>query len=181
MQPILKYYSAFKFSKYQVLAVGVFVLFCILIFVKLNLTNLSRPPTWKNAQENAPKFLIKKALSFTNSSIVDEQSILVMQIPSSGSGKVYIFDFRSSQLCGASGCIYPVYDEAGNLLLQLIANPNLPPKEDLIQMDNTVNQGFPCLVITQNTITFNTVSRSQYCYQGGKYVRFNETLVNSQS
>jgi hypothetical protein len=101
-----------------------------------------------------------------------------MQIPSSGSGKVYIFDFRSSQLCGTGGCVYPMYHERGKLLLLLIANPNLPPKEDLIKISDTVNQGFPCLVITQNTTIYNMVSHIQYCYESGKYARFNESLTS---
>jgi hypothetical protein len=181
MQPKLRIYPKFKFYKYQViLVIGCIASFVIpALVLKLNLLQNSRVPTWKDAKDNVPQSLVKKALSFDSTGRVDEKSVKVMQIPSQGAGTLYIFDFRSPQLCGINGCVYEVYHETGKLLLQLIANPNLPPKENLIQVANTVHQGFPCLIFTQNTTTENMVSRTLYCYQGERYVRFNQALTTA--
>jgi hypothetical protein len=176
MQSLLR-----KHPKYEaILMIGCVVFFVLTgFFLKIFLSPHSRTLTWENVGDNTPKSLIEKVLSIGFTSKVDQKSIKVIRIPSQGAGTLYIFDFRSSQLCGVGGCIYPVYHESGKLLLQLIANPHLPPQEKLIQVADIVRQGFPCLVVTQNTTTQNMVSRSLYCYQGDQYVRFNEILTSA--
>ncbi|NJL10135.1 MAG: hypothetical protein HC908_08095 [Calothrix sp. SM1_7_51] len=99
-----------------------------------------------------------------------------MKIPSQGAGALYIFDFRSPQFCGIGGCFYAVYHEGGNLVLQLIANPYLPAKEKLVRASDKVIGGFPCLAVTQPTAREKMVSHSEYCYQNGRFIRFNQTF-----
>jgi hypothetical protein len=180
MQPILRIYPKFKIFKYQViLVIGIVTSFVLVaLIVKLKLLYSSNAPTWKNAKDNAPQSVVKKALSFDSTLRIDEKSVKVVPMPSQNAGTLYIFDFRSPQLCGIGGCLYEVYHESGKLLLQLIANPNLPPKENLIAFADTESQGFPCLIFTQNTTSENMVSRTLYCFQGEKYVRFNQALTS---
>jgi hypothetical protein len=160
----------------------VLILCVALVVVTISILNInslenSRASTWKSAEDSTPQPLLKKILSQDSIRHINISLIKVMQVPSQGTGNLYIFDFRSPQLCGTGGCFYSVYNESGKPLLKLIANSHLPPKENLIQVSNTVRQGFPCLVITQNTAMENMVSRTQYCYQDREYVRFNQALT----
>ena len=178
MQLIFRYFPNLKYPNFQVIvAISGLVLFVVpALLLKSNFSKKSHAPTWQDASDIAPPSLVKKALSFDSTGKIDDKSIKVMQIPSQGSGHLYIFDFRSPQLCGVGGCVYPVYHESGKLVLQLIANPNLPPEEQLFRTSDTVIGEFPCLVVTQTTATENMVSRTQYCYQSGRFVRFNEAF-----
>lgn len=187
MQQFFRQYSKLQLSKNQAISkmqcgYAIALILCVaFIVVNVSISNVnslknSRAPTWESAEDSTPKPLLKKVLSQDSIRYIHVSSIKVMQVSSQGTGNLYIFDFRSPQLCGTGGCFYSVYNESGKPLLELIANPNLPLQENLIQVSNTVNQGFPCLVITQNTAIVNIVSRTQYCYQGRSYVRFNQAL-----
>ncbi|MGB3656243.1 MAG: hypothetical protein WBA41_34215, partial [Rivularia sp. (in: cyanobacteria)] len=105
--------------------------------------------TWKNVDEVVPKPLLKKVVNKKSTRYLDISSIKVMQIQSRGAGNLYIFDYGSPQLCGAGGCLYSVYNSDGKTLLEFIANPKLPKSQKLITVGENVNQGFPCLNITQ--------------------------------
>ncbi len=150
------------------------------IFYKKNINQNNNQTSWSHINNNkeVPISVLKNLRNTSIVGEIKENAIKVMEIQSLGKGKLYIFDFNSPQLCGVGGCLYSIYHESGQLLLQLIANPHLPPKENFIQVSNTISQEFPCLTITQNTNVENTVSHTLYCYQDGKYTRFNESLVN---
>jgi hypothetical protein len=168
-----------KLTKYTVITL--IVCLAILVIIPISHTNFfsnTRAFTWKEATSNTPSSLFKKVLSVKTMRQIDEKLIRVMQIPSSEEKNFYVFDFRSPQLCGSKGCLYQIYDQSGHQHLELIANPNLPPSEKLIQVSNTSNQGFPCLIITQATTTENLVSRSLYCYRDSTYVQLNQALTN---
>lgn len=170
-----------KLTKYTLIIVMLCLVISVITITPISHTNFfsnTRALAWKEATRNTPSSLLKKVLSIKPMRQIDEKLIHVMQIPSSGGKNFYIFDFRSPQLCGSKGCLYQIYDQSGQQHLELIANPNLPPSEKLIQVSNVSNQGFPCLVITQATTTENLVSRSLYCYRDSNYVRFNQALTN---
>ncbi|MBF2016909.1 MAG: hypothetical protein IGS23_17280 [Rivularia sp. T60_A2020_040] len=103
-----------------------------------------------------------------------------MRISSHDAGNLYIFDYGSPQLCCVAGCLYSVYNPKGKVLLEFIANPYLPPKEKLVQVSETVNQGFPCLNITQSTDTDKLLSQTEFCYQQGKYIRLNKNFIQAR-
>ncbi|BDA73812.1 hypothetical protein CAL7716_079780 [Calothrix sp. PCC 7716] len=178
MQPILKRPFGLKFAKYQVLVlIGIAKIVILILLFKLNFTFHNPTPTWENALSNTPTSLLKKVLSVDAVRGIEQKSVKVMQISSNGASKLYLFDYHSPKLCGAKGCIYSMYTESGELILQVIANPYLPPLVNLFQVSETVNQKFPCLVITQSTANENMLSRTLYCYQGHEYARFNESLT----
>ncbi|RUS94180.1 hypothetical protein DSM106972_094390 [Dulcicalothrix desertica PCC 7102] len=178
MQPILRQPLGLKLSKYQVIPLAVIItIFTIMLLFKLNPAFNNRVATWKSALNNTPAALLKKVLSVDMAPEIDQKLVKVMQIPSQGAGQLYLFDYHSPKLCGAKGCIYSMYTESGELILQVIANPNLPPLANLIQVSDTVNQRFPCLVITQSANKENMVTSALYCYEGQKYTRFNESLT----
>jgi hypothetical protein len=132
---------------------------------------------WQDAENIAPQSLLKTVLSQKAIQNLDVSSIKVLKIPSHSAVNLYIFDYRSPQLCGAGGCLYSVYNESGNILLEFIANPYLPQKENLIQATDIDNSGFPCLIITQSTEQENIVYRTRYCHHNGKYIRLNKALT----
>lgn len=180
MQSIINRFPTIKSAKHQtILAMVCMALFVVTVLL-MKATSLKNGGTilaWTDAQNIVPASLIKRAFRENSTSDVEAKSIKVLQVPSQGVGKLYIFDFQSPQLCGANGCVYPVYQESGKLLLSVIANPNLPKGEVLIRASDTVRNGFSCLVITQTTSTEGMVSRSQYCYQGAGFVKLNEALT----
>ncbi|BAZ40225.1 hypothetical protein NIES4101_61860 [Calothrix sp. NIES-4101] len=167
-----------KFEKYCLIFFISVIAFSVLFLItylspnsKLKLTG------WQNAENLASKPLLKTVLSQKLIRNLDISSIKVLKIPSRSAGNLYIFDYRSSQLCGAGGCLYSVYNQSGNILLEFIANPYLPPKENLIQVTDIDNSGFPCLIITQPTVKENIVSRTRYCHGNEKYIRLNQALT----
>jgi hypothetical protein len=125
----------------------------------------------------APASLIQTAITQNSTGGVDADKVKVLQVPNQGKGRLFIFDFQSVQLCGAGGCLYAIYQESGNLLLTVLADPKLPKGEALFKVDDVVRNGFSCLVITQTTTSVQTVLRTQYCYQGTGFVRVNEVLT----
>ena len=132
---------------------------------------------WKKASSFAHLSLLKEVLSQKPTRHLNISSIKIMHIKSISTDDVYIFDFNSPHLCGISGCLYSIYKADGKLLAEFIANPYLLPKEKLIQVSDTINQGFPCLIISQNTNTKNLLLQTQFCYQQYKYIRFNENFT----
>ncbi len=133
--------------------------------------------SWKNADEVVPKPLLKKVITKKSTRYLDISSIKVMQIPSRGASNLYIFDYGSPQLCGTAGCLYSVYNSDGKTLLEFIANPKLPKSQRLIKVGKNVNQGFPCLTITQATDTDKLLSQTEFCYQNGHYIRLNKNFI----
>lgn len=133
---------------------------------------------WKSAESVTPQPLLKQVLSQKSTRYLDISSIKVIRIPSQGAGHLYIFDYGSSQLCGAAGCLYSVYNKSGKPLLEFIANSQLPYREKLIKVSETANQGFPCLTITQSTNTDGLLSQTEFCYQQGKYVPLNKSFIS---
>lgn len=181
MQLRFKKFTKLKYFKYQAIlaSVAIVSLLITVFLLKANIANNNHKATWRNAKEIAPPFLIKKVLSLNSIARIDDKSVKVMQIPSQGAGDLYIFDLRSPQLCGMGGCLYLIYHESGKLLLPLIANPNLPPKEELMRASNTIAGESPCLVVTQPTANETILSRTKYCYQNKKFIRFNEEFFSS--
>ncbi len=137
--------------------------------------------SWKNADEVVPKPLLKKVVTKQSTRYLDISSIKVMRIPPQGAGNLYLFDYGSPQLCGAAGCLYSVYNFDGKTLLEFIANPKLPKSQKLIKVGENVNQGFPCLNITQITDTNKLLSQTEFCYQNGHYVRLNKSFISEKN
>ena len=171
----------FKLSKNIITAL---ILFIIMISTVSALhTSLSKNNprlTWESAEGIVPQSLLKQVLSQKSTRPTDISSIKVMRISSQGAGNLYLFDYASPQLCGATGCLYSVYNESGKVLLEFIANPYLPVAEKLVQVSETVNQGFPCLNITQSIDTDKLLSQTEFCYQQGKYIRLNQDFISGE-
>ncbi|MEB3218973.1 MAG: histidine kinase [Nostocales cyanobacterium 94392] len=180
MQSNIYQLSKLRLSKNQ--TVTLLILITVMIFtVSAIHTSLSKNNprlTWESAEIVVPQSLLKQVLSQKSTRPTDISSIKVMRISSQSTGKLYIFDYGSSQLCGAAGCLYSVYNESGKAVLEFIANPYLPVVEKLVQVSETVNQGFPCLNITQSTDTDKLLSQTEFCYQQGKYIRLNQNFVS---
>jgi hypothetical protein len=169
-------FSSFKIENYRLIFfISVFAF--TVSFLITYLSSNSQLTGWQDAENLAPKPLLKTVLAQKLIRNLDISSIKVLKIPSRSAGNLYIFDYRSPQLCGAGGCLYSVYNEPGNILLEFNANPYLPPKENLIQATDIDNSGFPCLMITQSTRQENIVSRTRYCHHKDKYIRLNQALT----
>lgn len=179
MYSLFRKFSVLK-SPYQhtilaLVCIGLFVIPAIIS--RLTGTKQNDLSNWKSASMIVPASLIQKAVSQnSNASNIDLDKIKALKF-NRGKGGLYLFDFNSPQLCGAGGCLYAVYRETGEKLLSLLANPNLPKGETLFMMDDAVENGLPCLIITQAATAPGTVLRSQYCYKGQGFMRVNEALT----
>ena len=183
MQLHICQFSKLQLSKHKVVyltLLGIFIISIILAFYH-NLSTKKRITTWKNVEEVTPKYLRKKVITKKSTRYLDISSIKVMQIPSNGSGNLYIFDYDSPQLCGVGGCLYSVYNSDGKTLLEFIANPKLPKSQKLIKVGENVNQGFPCLNIAQTTDTNKLLSQTEFCYQNGNYVLLNKNFITKNN
>ncbi|NJN12827.1 MAG: histidine kinase [Richelia sp. RM2_1_2] len=182
MQSNIYRFSKLPLSKNKIIALFIFVAVMIFTVSALHTSLSKNNPrlTWESAETVAPQSLLKQVLSQKSTRPTDISSIKVMRISSQGAGNLYIFDYDSPQLCGVGGCLYSVYDIHGKAVLEFIANPYLPPKEKLVQVSETVNQGFPCLNITQSTDTDKLLSQTEFCYQKGKYIRLNNNFIQAR-
>ncbi|NJO30648.1 MAG: histidine kinase [Richelia sp. SL_2_1] len=180
MQQNIYIISKFKLNKNQVIALFLFIIVMIFTVSALHTSLSKNNPrlAWESAEIVVPQSLLKQILSQKSTRYLDISSIKVMRISSQDTGNLYIFDYGSPQLCGVGGCLYSVYNPKGKVLLEFIANPYLPPKEKLLQVSEIVNQGFPCLNITQSTDTDKLLSQTEFCYQQGKYIRLNQDFVS---
>ena len=177
--------NIYTFYKRRLSKSKIIVLIICIIVMTLTVSTLYKSlfknhstTTWKNADKVVTKSLLKKVVTKKSTRYLDISSIKVMQIPSqSAAGNLHIFDYGSPQLCGAGGCLYSVYNSDGKTLLEFIANPQLPKSQKLIKVGENVNQGFPCLNITQITDTDKLLSQTEFCYQNGHYVRLNKSFI----
>ncbi|BAY86031.1 hypothetical protein NIES267_55370 [Calothrix parasitica NIES-267] len=183
MQSNLCNFYKIRLSKSQTIILIICIIVMTLTISTLYKSLFQNHPitTWKNADEVIQKSLIKKVITKKSTRYLDISSIKVMQIPSNGSGNLYIFDYGSPQLCGAGGCLYSVYNSDGKTLLEFIANPKLPKSQKLIKVGENVNQGFPCLNITQITGTDKLLSQTEFCYQNGHYIRLNKSFISEKN
>ena len=131
--------------------------------------------SWQNAVDIVPQPLLTQVLSSFSKTKLDKKSIKVLKIPSTGAGTLFIFDFRSSQLCGIGGCLYQVYHSEGKRFLEIIANPQLPPSQQLIKVENDSYKPFPCITFSQQTTMKYMISENKYCFDTGRYTYFYET------
>ncbi|MGB6298373.1 MAG: histidine kinase [Rivularia sp. (in: cyanobacteria)] len=180
--------NIYSFYKIRLSKSKIIVLIICIIVITLTVSTLYKSlfknhsiTTWKNADEVVPKLLLKKVVTKQSTRYLDISSIKVMRIPSQGAGNLYLFDYGSPQLCGAGGCLYSVYNDSGKTLLEFIANPKLPKSQKLIKVGDNVNQGFPCLNITQVTDTDKLLSQTEFCYQNGNYVPLNKNFITEKN
>lgn len=167
--------SPYQHTILALVCIGMFVIPAIIS--RLTGTKHNELSNWKPASFIVPASLIQKAVSQnSNANNIDIDKIKALKF-NRGKGGLYLFDFNSLQLCGAGGCLYAVYRETGEKLLSLLVNPNLPKGETLFRLDDAVENGLPCLIITQAATTPQTVLRSQYCYKGQGFIRVNEALT----
>ncbi len=177
-----------KFYKIRLSKSQIIILIVCIIIVTLTVSTLHKHfynnhqyITWKNVDEVVPKPLLKKFVTKNSTRYLDIFLIKVMQIPTQGIGNLYIFDYGSPQLCGSAGCLYSVYDKSGKLLLEFIAHSQIPKSQKLIKVGENVNQGFPCLNITQITDTDKLLSQTEFCYQNGHYIRLNKSFIREKN
>ena len=130
---------------------------------------------WQNAVDVVPQSLLAQVKSSLPETKLEKKSIKVLKISLDSAGELFVFDYRSPELCGVGGCLYEVYRSEGERLLQIIANPNLPPSQQSIKIDDSVFKPFPCLIFTQNTTYKRMVSENEYCFDTGRYSHFHET------
>lgn len=130
---------------------------------------------WENAYDAVPQSLLAQVKSSLPETKLEKKSIKVLKISLDSAGELFVFDYRSPELCGVGGCLYEVYHSEGERLLQIIADSKLPSSQKLIHVKNYTVMPFPCLIFTQKTNINSMVSLNKYCFDTGKYRHFHES------
>ena len=138
---------------------GAALFFTLGIFAKPN------PQDFVDARIITPSPLIKRAIS-ENYLSLNHSAIQPKAIKVANQKALYVFDFNTEDLCGASGCLYAVYTGDGERVLSLYLRNNLPRGVKLFVSEGKQN-GYSCLGIAQLNLTNQQVIQTRYCYQGG--------------
>ncbi len=106
-----------------------------------------------------------------------ENSLWVRVIPGRDRRhQLYIFDFRTDELCGEIGCLYAIYTPRQQRVFSGLLDTPLSEKSAFEGVRRYSREGFPCLRINQNKSEELQVS-NLYCYQGTRLVRINRSFI----
>lgn len=100
-------------------------------------------------------------------------------------GKLVVFDFNNSGVCGSQGCLYTAYLIKKNTPVARVfssyLNPNLPPNQLLFQVTNdpTNASGLPCLQVQQPS--GDDLRQLVFCYNSREYKLAKSYLIQVSS
>ncbi len=157
----------------------VIFLLVFIVFTQFKPVAKEKDIKWNYATDNLSPALIQKITSIEDRGKIKFEKIRYIQI-----NNLYLFDYNSSKFCGIGGCLYSLYDNQANLLLNIVDDFKLPKKSDInfIKIIKSVNSKFPCLVFShvldQDYLSHNhlKVIHNEYCYLGHRFQRINQTF-----
>jgi len=158
--------------------IGGISLFVGIVFCLLMLLPKSTPTAgWQPAKQVVrDKELLEKVLKENTVNL--DYSLAIENVLAFKQGKLYLFDFNHPALCGQAGCLYAAYTEAGERVLSLLLNPELPEGIELLSVPDKERNKLPCLLVNQLT-TENQILQSLYCYENGaKLVQVNQSIID---
>lgn len=142
------------------------------------------PASWQQALRVTPKetltLIVKEHSSLPELKVAAGQSaaaeaikrMRVWQVNGSV-GRLNLYDFNNSALCGTKGCLYVGYlipNDSSQMPTEVFAaylDPHKPPKNPLFQADTSSHEGLPCLVVSQ--LSEKDRRQLQFCYDGLTY------------
>lgn len=163
-------------------SIAVVILCLILLVLSRNNKIRQSPLSWQPSTQVVSNELLQTALQqnisvSSDKTAIDEKKVLILPIPSSGKGKLYIFDFNTAKLCGSGGCLYAVYTQSGKSVLSLLLDSRLPKGVSLFELDEGTRNGFNCLVVAQSNN--EGVLRNRYCYEGRGFAKVNSWITKN--
>jgi len=139
---------------------------------------------WQKAS-TVPKTLLKLAVNENTSlptTAVDLMKVATIPVKEKGT-QLYIFNYKTPDLCGSLGCLYTGYLAQGplqyNQVISLYLRPNLPSNIEAIAInpEKYANSShLPC-VDFQQINSNRTLQRLTYCFDGSNYELANNTLL----
>lgn len=168
----------------------------------LGLMNAQKPnlATWQSATVAAPQELLRLVVR-QNYPVAENLTTLkqIQVLPISTQSKpLYIFDFRSPDLCGRGGCLFAVYTATGKSVLRLLLSPLSSLNVPLFSVSSQTLSGYPCLVISQpisqnqshqlfssilnkGDNSQSLISQNLYCYSREEFTLFNHWITEHRS
>ena len=142
------------------------------------------PASWVQALRVTPKEtlirIVQEHSSLSKLKVAAGQSAVAEAIKrmrvwqvNSSVGRLNLYDFNNSALCGTEGCLYVGYlipNDSSQVPTEVFAayiDPNQPPKTPLFQVENSSREGLPCLVVSQ--LSKKDRHQLQFCYDGLTY------------
>ncbi|MBE9180223.1 hypothetical protein IQ268_16795 [Oculatella sp. LEGE 06141] len=123
------------------------------------------------AETVVPKSILEKAIAENSieGNALNSKTVKALEIVGQDSN-LFVFDFNTSELCGKAGCLYSIYSEGGNQLLNTYLFNNVPERFEVFEVNGSA-EGLPCLLIHQPDPERMVgealiVVSEQYCYQG---------------
>src|SRR4028119_152374 len=142
------------------------------------------PVSWQQALRVTPKetltLIVKEHSSLPELKVAAGQSaaaeaikrMRVWQVNGSV-GRLNLYDFNNSTLCGTKGCLYVGYlipNDSSQMPTEVFAaylDPHKPPKTPLFKADSSSHEGLPCLGVNQ--LSKQGRRQLQFCYDGLTY------------
>ncbi|MBD1937120.1 hypothetical protein [Microcoleus sp. FACHB-68] len=116
---------------------------------------------WQD-EEGVPAGLIEQAISENASSEVEPDKTTIQTVREAGQQvPLYLIEFKSANLCGATGCLHVGYIPAGQNYQRVLG---VYLTESNITVSNRVQNGLPCLNFPVPPDAVAT-----WCYDGSKY------------
>jgi len=142
------------------------------------------PASWVEALRVTPKEtlirIVQEHSSLSKLKVVAGQSAVAEAIKrmrvwqvNSSVGRLNLYDFNNSALCGTEGCLYVGYlipNDSGQVPTEVFAaylDSNHQPKTPLFQVESSSREGLPCLVVSQ--LSEKDRRQLQFCYDGLTY------------
>jgi len=142
------------------------------------------PASWVEALRVTPKEtlirIVQEHSSLSKLKVAAGQSAVAEAIKrmrvcqvNSSVGRLNLYDFNNSALCGTEGCLYVGYlipNDSGQVPTEVFAaylDSNHQPKTPLFQVESSSREGLPCLVVSQ--LSEKDRRQLQFCYDGLTY------------
>ena len=116
---------------------------------------------WQD-EEGVPAGLIEQAISENASGEVEPDKTTIQTVREAGQQvPLYLIEFKSANLCGATGCLHVGYIPAGQNYQRVLG---VYLTESNITVSNRIQNGLPCLNFPVPPDAVAT-----WCYDGSKY------------
>jgi hypothetical protein len=160
---------------------SLFLLLSVLIGVAGCSSSAATVP-WQKATSVVPEPVLEQVIQAnTDIDMAQAKESLLAWTVDGKASKLTLFNFNTSNLCGALGCLYTGYWLRGNQpaveVFQNYLNPNLPANKPLFQVGENRGQALPCLEVLQ--MESDRLRQLNYCFNGDRYQLADSQLFSS--
>lgn len=169
----------FKWGEYVRLAIA--ALLIVLAISGCSVSGGSQLTQWKDANSIVSESVLAKVISENTTVSLHEVKPLAFVASLPEDGKLVVFDFNSTYLCGFRRCTYAAYEvkkDRARQVWQEHFNPNLPPGTHLFSVASDSTFGQPCLIVNQ--VETNNIGQFKFCYNSRQIEEVENKLLEKR-